>query len=71
MKHDSSFNEALEAVEHLSPEAQAELISVVQRRLAERERKRLAANARSARAEFKKGALKARSSESVMREIRS
>lgn len=51
----SSFNDVLDAVEHLSSDEQETLIAVVQRRLVERRRNRLAAEIAEAQREFANG----------------
>ena len=67
----ATFAELLEAVEHLSPDEQAQLIGVIQRRLAERGRQRVVGEVRDGRAEFKGGAIRAAAVDDVMREIES
>lgn len=52
MSSNATFDELLDAVENLSPEEQADLVVVIQRRLAERGRNRIVADVREARAEF-------------------
>lgn len=51
----TAFADALDVVEHLDPDAQAELIAVLNRRLAERGRERIAATVEQARLEFAAG----------------
>ena len=65
------FDELLEAVGTLPDDAQAELIDVVRRRLAERGRKRVVADVRKARKEFTQGKCSPTTPEDVMREIES
>ena len=48
----TTFDEVLDAIEHLPIEQQADLVDVVRRRLAERGRQQIIADAREARAEF-------------------
>ena len=55
MIENTAFADALDAVEHLDPVAQAELIAVLNRRLAERGRERIAATVEQARLEFASG----------------
>jgi len=65
------FDELLEAVERLPDEAQAELVEVIGRRLAERGRQRIAAEVRLARQEFAEGKCSPATPGDVMREIES
>jgi len=65
------FDELLEAVERLPDEAQAELVEVIGRRLAERGRQRIAAEVRQARQEFSEGKCSPATPGDVMREIES
>jgi hypothetical protein len=58
MIENTAFTDALDAVEHLDPDAQAELIAVLNRRLAERGRERIAATVMQARREFASGQTK-------------
>ncbi len=58
MIENTAFADALNAVEHLDPDAQAELIAVLNRRLAERGRERIAATVEQARLEFASGQTK-------------
>lgn len=50
-----AFDELVEAVEGLSTEDQTELVHLLQRRLAERERRRVVADVAEARAEMASG----------------
>ena len=52
------FGEVLEAIDQLSLDEQETLLDIVQRRLAERGRKRLAAEIQEARQEFASGGIK-------------
>jgi len=61
----------LDAIEHLPEEQQADLLDVVRRRLAERGRQRIIADAREARAEHAAGKARAMSVEDLMRDIES
>ncbi len=67
----TTFDEVLDAIEHLPIEQQADLVDVVRRRLAERGRQRVANDAREARAEFAAGKTSATSIDDLMREIES
>ncbi|HZK79700.1 MAG TPA: hypothetical protein VFC46_01505 [Humisphaera sp.] len=68
--HDTTtFDEVLEAIEHLPEEQQADLVDLVRRRLAERGRERIIADAREARAEHAAGKTRPMSVEDLMREI--
>ena len=69
MPNTITFDEVLEAIEHLPERQQAELVDVVRRRLAERGRQRIIADAREARAEHAAGKTKAKSVDEIMREI--
>ncbi len=66
-----TFDEALEAIEHLPAEQQAELIDLVRRRLALRGRQQIVEDAKEARAEHAAGKTKASSIDQIMREIES
>ena len=66
-----TFDEVLDAIEHLPMEQQADLVEVVRRRLAERGRQRIVADAREARAEHAAGNTRAMSVDDLMREIES
>lgn len=67
----ATFDEVLDAVEHLPPDQQADLLEVVRRRLAERGRQRILEDVRDARQEFAKGGAKRASADDVVREIES
>ncbi len=67
----TTFDDVLDAIEHLPVEQQADLVDVVRRRLAERGRKQIIADAREAEAEFATGKTRAMSIEDLMREIES
>jgi hypothetical protein len=69
MQKPAPFAEVLEAVEHLSPDEQEALLEIVRRRMAERGRRRLAAEVRRARKEFAQGRCKPATVEEIMREI--
>jgi hypothetical protein len=65
------FDELLEAVENLPDDAQAELVDVVRRRLAERGRERVVEEVRRARKKFAEGKCSATTPDDLMREIES
>jgi hypothetical protein len=62
------FSDVLDAAEQLEPEAQAELVAVLSRRLSERGRERVAAAVAEARREFALGRCHAVSPEDIVRE---
>jgi hypothetical protein len=64
----STFAEALDAAENLDLDAQAELIAVLNRRLAERGRERIAAAVEQARREFASGQSKPMTAAEIVRE---
>jgi ribose 1,5-bisphosphokinase PhnN len=65
------FDELLEAVEDVPDEAQAELVDVIRRRLAERGRERVVEEARQARKEFAERKCSTANPDDVLREIES
>jgi transcriptional regulator with AAA-type ATPase domain len=67
----TTFDEVLDAIEHLPPEQQADLIRVIQRRLAEQGRQRIVEDVRDARAEFEKGGASPANVDELIREIKS
>ena len=67
----ATFDEVLDAIEHLPEQQQVDLVDVVRRRLAERGRQRIVADARDARAEHAAGQTRATSIDDLMREIES
>jgi len=71
MQKATTFDEVLDAIEHLPDEQQADLVGVVRRRLAERGRQRIVADAREARAQHAAGQTRAMSIDDLMREIES
>jgi hypothetical protein len=71
MKKAASFDEVLDAIEHWPEDQQADLVEVVRRRLAERGRQRLIADARKARQEHASGQTREVSVDKLMREIES
>lgn len=62
----TTFDEVLDAIEHLPLDQQADLVDVVRRRLAERGRQQIIADAREARAEFAAGKTRATSIDDLM-----
>ena len=71
MSQQSAFAEALDAAEQLDADAQAELVAVLSRRLAERGRERVAASVAQARAEFAAGLCKPMTAAEIVREAQS
>lgn len=71
MKQAPTFDAALEAVEQLDPDAQAELLAVLTRRLAERGRAQIAAAAAAARREFAAGQAVPMTAAEIVREAAS
>jgi hypothetical protein len=69
LKKQSDFSTVLEAAEHLPLDAQEELVEILHKRTVEQRRTELAAEVRSARADFKKGHCKATSAEAIMADI--
>jgi hypothetical protein len=67
----ATFDEVLDAVEHLPLDEQIELIDVVRRRLSESGRRRVIDDVREAELHFERGSLKAASVDDLMREIES
>jgi hypothetical protein len=65
------FDELLEAVEDLPDDAQAELVDVIRRRLAERGRERVVKEVRQSRKEFDEGKCSLTTPGDLMREIES
>jgi hypothetical protein len=51
----TTFDEVLDAVEHLPADQQADLVEVIRKRLAERGRQRVVTDVKDARAEFNSG----------------
>ena len=64
-----TFDEILDAVEHLPPDQQADLLQVIQRRLAEHRRQDIVQDVRDGRAEFDSGGTKPSGVDDIMREI--
>jgi uncharacterized protein (UPF0248 family) len=67
----ATFDEVLDAIEHLPEEQRTDLIDVVRHRIAERGRQRILADARDARVEHAAGKTRAMSIEDLMGEIES
>jgi hypothetical protein len=67
----TTFDQVLEAIELLPDDQQANLVDVVRRRLAERGRQRIVADAQEARAEFQAGKLQPMSVDELMQELQS
>jgi len=63
------FGEVLEAADRLSQDEQRELIAILNRRLAQAARKRLAAEVQEARQEFAEGRCLPATAHELMREI--
>ena len=68
MIHNTAFAGALDAAEQLDPDAQVELVAVLNRRLAERGRERIAATVEQARREFAAGESKPMTAAEIVRE---
>jgi|SRR4051812_15924487 hypothetical protein len=68
MNQPIAFADVLEAAEHLDPEAQAELVAVINRRLAERGRQRIADSIEQARREYSAGQCKPMTAGEIMKE---
>jgi hypothetical protein len=65
----TTFDEVLDAVEQLPADQQADLVEILRRRLAARERERVIADVREAREQFAQGKLKPSSIEEICGEI--
>jgi tryptophan 2,3-dioxygenase len=63
------FNEVLEAIDTLSLDEQETLLTIIQRRFAERNRQKLLADVQTAREQFKQGDCEPVSVDSLMQEI--
>ena len=63
-----AFDDVLEAAEQLDADAQAELVAVLGRRLAERGRAHVAASVAQARREFAAGECRAMTAAEIVRE---
>lgn len=68
---DVTFDQVLDAIEHLPADQQADLVEVVRRRLAEQGRQRVIQDVREARAQFSDGKATPASVDQIMREIES
>lgn len=71
MNKQIGFADALDAAEQLDPDAQAELVAVLSRRLAERGRERVAAVVAQARREFATGQCQPMTAAELVREAQS
>ncbi len=71
MSQQIAFADVLDAAEQLDADAQAELVAVLSRRLAERGRERVAAVAAQARIEFAAGQCQPMTAAEVVREAQS
>ena len=71
MSQQFDFDEVIDAAERLDPEAQAELVAVLSRRIAERERERIAGVVAQARREFEAGQSKPMAAAEIVREAQS
>ena len=71
MSQHIAFADALDAAEQLDADAQAELVAVLSRRLAERGRERVAAVVAQARREFAAGQCQPMTAAELVREARS
>ena len=71
MTHQVAFSDVLDAAEQLDDEGQAELIAVLNRRLAERGRARVIAAAAQARREFDAGQYSPMTAAEIVREAQS
>lgn len=67
----ATFDELLEAIDHLQVDEQADLLEVVRRRLAERGRRRVIDDVKDAETEFNNGTAKPATVDEIMREIES
>jgi hypothetical protein len=71
MPKTATFGEVLDAIDLLPAEQQADLVDVVRRRLAERGRQQVIADAHDARAEHRAKKTRATSVDEIMRGIES
>jgi len=69
MEQTIPFGEVLDAIDRLSLEEQETLRDIVQRRIAERGRKMLAAEIQEARQEFAEGRCRPATADELMKEI--
>ncbi len=68
MSQPNAFADVLDAAEQLDEDAQAELVAILRRRLAERGRERVATAVAQARSEFAAGQCRAMTAAEVVRE---
>jgi len=68
MSHSTAFADALDAVEQLDADDQVEFVAVLNRRVAERGRERVAASVAEARREFAAGKCQPRTATKIVRE---
>jgi len=71
MSQQPTLADVLDAVDQLDTESQAELVDVVQRRLAEQGRKRIIASVEQARQELKAGQSQPMTAAEIVRQARS
>jgi hypothetical protein len=71
MSRQNTFADVLDAAEQLDVDAQAELVAVLSRRLAERGRERVAATVAQARREFAAGQCQTMTAAELVREAQS
>ena len=71
MSQQIGFDELIDAAEQLDPEAQAELVAVLSRRIAERGRERIAVVVAQARCEFDAGQCEPMTAAELVREAQS
>lgn len=71
MNQHNTFADVLDAAEQLDVDAQAELVAVLSRRLAERGRERVAATVAEARREFAAGQCQPMTAAEMVREAKS
>ncbi len=71
MTPNARFDELLDAVEELPEDAQAQLVDVIRRRLAERGRQRVLQEVRQGRKDFADGKCSTSTPEELIREIES
>lgn len=71
MNSTATFSDALEAAEQLDTDAQAELITILSRRLAERGREHVADTVAQARREFAAGQCQPMTATEIVREAQS
>ncbi len=70
MSQQTAFADVLEAAEQLDSDAQAELVDILSRRLAERGRDRVAATVAQSRREFSAGQCQPMTAAEMVREAR-